>query len=121
MSPSGAEESTNLIDPQKLLDTWNQNCGEMSKAAKLTESRKRAAKARLKENPDLEYWRGLIERIKAGEWCLGFNERGWKADFDWFLRPDTLVKIAEGKYDKREAKKPAIDDEKRFNFRTKPY
>ena len=35
----------------------------------------------------------------ASPFCLGAGSRGWKADIDWFLRPDTVTRIMEGKYD----------------------
>lgn len=38
-------------------------------------------------------------RIQKSSFCQGKNDRGWVASFDWFIRPDTVVKIMEGKYD----------------------
>ena len=29
---------------------------------------------------------------------IGKNDRGWKADIEFFLRPDSIAKILEGKY-----------------------
>jgi hypothetical protein len=40
-----------------------------------------------------------LNRVAKSSFCRGQNERGWKADIDWFLKPDTLTKILEGKYD----------------------
>jgi len=45
------------------------------------------------------HWRACIERIGKSKFCTGINERGWVADVDWFLKPDTVAKIVEGAYD----------------------
>jgi len=40
-----------------------------------------------------------MARIPKCSFLLGENERGWKIDIDFFLKPDTVFKIMEGKYD----------------------
>jgi hypothetical protein len=40
-----------------------------------------------------------IDRIVVSDFCNGKGERGWEADIDFLLRPDTITKILEGKYD----------------------
>ena len=32
---------------------------------------------------------------------MGKNERGWKANFDFLMRPDTQYKVLEGQYDNK--------------------
>ena len=51
-------------------------------------------------------WQAAIERIRQSRFCCGQNNRGWKADFDWFLEPDTVAKVMEGNYDNHAAAKP---------------
>ena len=34
------------------------------------------------------------------------NDRGWRADIDWYIKPDTIAKVMEGKYDNRSATDP---------------
>lgn len=53
---------------------------------------------RWKEHSTDEFWREVIWGINQSEFCLGKNDRGWKADFDWFVRTDTAAKVIEGKY-----------------------
>lgn len=41
------------------------------------------------------------EGFKAAEdtdFLKGINERGWKADFDWLMKPDNMMKVLENKY-----------------------
>jgi hypothetical protein len=56
---------------------------------------------RWKERPDPAHWRQVIERINQSNFCTGNNGRGWIADFDFLIRPDTATKVLEGKYDNR--------------------
>lgn len=62
-------------------------------------SRRRHAANRWKENPNEEFWLEVLERVNASKFCLGANQRGWKADFDFLMRPDSAAKVLEGKYD----------------------
>ena len=43
-----------------------------------------------------------FEKINASAFCTGNNDRGWKADFDWFFtNGNNWVKVSEGKYDNK--------------------
>jgi len=90
------------FSPIDLMTTWNVLKNKLPKALSLSPKREAQARARLKENPSREYWSGIISRIVASGWCNGKNDRGWKADFDFLLKPDTHLKALEGKYDNRE-------------------
>lgn len=46
-----------------------------------------------------------LAKVLASDFLMGTNDRGWKADFDWLLRPDSIAKIMEGKYDNRKPEK----------------
>ncbi|MEX1028280.1 MAG: helix-turn-helix domain-containing protein [Candidatus Paceibacterota bacterium] len=82
-----------------LLSRWNAIDG-VAKVLKPTDSRLRSYQARSGDDD----WRHLDEalaKITKSSFCHGQNDRGWRADIDWFLRPDTMTKILEGKYDDR--------------------
>lgn len=42
-----------------------------------------------------------MDRIHQSPFCCGQNDRGWVATFDWFLNPENILKVEEGKYDNR--------------------
>lgn len=65
----------------------------------MTKARKATAVARLREHPDLAYWREVAGKVAASAFCRGHNDRGWKAGPDFFLKPGTSVKALEGVYD----------------------
>lgn len=46
-------------------------------------------------------WREVVQKIDASDFCIGKNDQGWKATFDWLLQKETYLKVMEGKYDNR--------------------
>jgi len=75
--------------------------GPLPEAKRLTKSRAARAKARLAECPDGARWAEAITRLAASRFASGENDRNWVADFDFLLKPDSITKIEEGKYDNR--------------------
>ena len=84
-----------------LAIIWNQNRGPLPEIKGCSKSRDSLAKRRWKENPRELYWIEIIKRIVASDFCMGKNERGWKANFDFLMRPDTQYKVLEGQYDNK--------------------
>lgn len=93
--------------PQALADLWNEVTSPPLKRCKaLTLKRERAARARLSERP-LEDWREVYRLIQASDFCRGSGRDGWVADFDFALKPDTAIRVLEGKYDNRAPAAPS--------------
>ncbi len=89
--------------PQQLATLWNETAhGLLPRvqvpSLKAGQKRFKAAKARLLENPDLGYWRGVIARMNASPFCRG-EKSAWRASFDFLIQPETHIKVLEGKYD----------------------
>ncbi len=82
-----------------LLDLWNLHCLPLPQAKSLAGKRGNAAKARLADEGDLGYWEAVVKRMAASSFCRGEGGTGWRASIDFLLRPDTHVKVMEGKYD----------------------
>jgi hypothetical protein len=83
------------IRTRELFDLWNSHCGDLSKAARLTETRADKIRTRLKEEPDLSYWEKAIRNLAASEFC---RKSGW-CSFDWLIENDTNhVKAFEDKF-----------------------
>lgn len=97
--------ATGSVTPPPLDRIWNENCNTLSKVRSFGSSRLRLMKSRWKENPSEEYWTCVVKKISASKFCCGENERNWKADFDFLLKPDTHHKVLEGKYDNKTKKK----------------
>lgn len=99
----GSEGEGKALDapaPAALLETWNAHRGALPEASKLTDDRKRHATARLKDRPELDWWASVVKRMASSAFCRGeVGREGWRADFDFLLRPGTAERVLEGKYD----------------------
>ena len=98
--------------PKDLMDLWNAHADErLPRCRALTAARQRAARARLREWPDDKHWRGFIAAINRDEWALGLRNNpkypGWKADFDWFIKPASIVRFIEGRFGGKSSAAPA--------------
>ncbi len=85
-------------DYQKVIDLYNEMCGEkLPKVKNLTEARKKAiAKAADLINGD---FKSLFKRVSSSV----FLTKEWKnCSFDWILKQSNLIKILEGNYDTQE-------------------
>lgn len=85
--------------PADLLEAWN---AVMGQRCEMTEKRTKAARLRLKDPKWVERWRVALDRCSASDFCRGVNDRGWAADFEWFIKPESVTRLLEGKYDNRD-------------------
>lgn len=92
------QSKASLLEIPSLKEIWNSNRGSLAELIGLTPKRKKSWKARFKEKPQIEYWIEVIKKLSASSFCQGHNQRGWKANVDFFLKPDTHIKVSEGKY-----------------------
>jgi hypothetical protein len=65
----------------------------------LSDKRRKVIATRLKDDFFAEHYGAAIGKVAAAAFCRGENERHWRTDFDWFLKPDVVTRIIEGKYD----------------------
>jgi hypothetical protein len=66
----------------------------------------KSLKLRMKDPFWTENFEAAVKRIMASKFCMGQNDRGWVATFDFLLQEDKIEKIMEGKYDNRDGMKP---------------
>jgi len=90
------------VGDTEFLETWNQS--GLPKILVLSGGRKSKLLARLKEPFFRDNWKDAIARIAKSRFCMGENDRKWKADIEFFLRPDSVAKAMEGKYDNGKGK-----------------
>lgn len=98
--PGGTALAVTRTQPEALMNLWNDTVRRLPKAQKFTPDRRRHAVSRLLEEPALPIWRNAIVRLDASDFATG-QGGGWRADFDFLIRPGTLTKVLEGKYDNR--------------------
>jgi len=89
-----AEKFSHSRDLDHFVVWWNENCDPLPKVFKLTPKRQSALKQRIAEHR-VEDWAIALQYMKSQPFYCGQGERGWKADFDYFIRPDTITKLLE--------------------------
>lgn len=99
IEPKKKKEKIASLSPSAIFDEWNLKAIGLPKCRLLSDKRSCSLKSRLRDPFFCEHWVSAIMRIQDSSFCCGLNNRGWKADFDWFIQPDTVVRIMEGKYD----------------------
>lgn len=92
--------------PQQLADRYNAICTNLPRVVRLTDKRRRAVRLIHDKGYTPEQLDEAFRRAQSSSFCAGQNDRHWKADFDWLLNENNLVKVLEGKYDNPAAAKP---------------
>ena len=90
-------EEKDPVDFQFIIDNYHHLCPKMNKVAVINKLREGFINARIGEYGQQK----VIEVLRlAGEsdFLNGKNDKAWKADFEWIMRPQNFVKIMEGKY-----------------------
>jgi hypothetical protein len=96
-------------DPEPLpveARVWN-SYPTLPKVMCVSPGRMKHLKQRRKEPFFVKHHAEAIERISKSAFCMGDSQSGWKATFDWLLRPDTVAKVMEGKYERKT--KPSME------------
>lgn len=94
------KESKEKATCQQVVDLFHSICVSYPVVRTLSESRKKAIRARLRVY-SLEDFKSLFEKAEASSFLKGSNDRNWSATFDWLLKESNMVKVLEGNYDKK--------------------
>ena len=87
---------------QQIADLYNSLCPSLQKVVKLTDSRKKAIQARLKDfGGDESLFTTLFQKAEASSFLTGGGDRGWKADFDWLIKTGNATRVIEGTFDNK--------------------
>ncbi len=83
---------------QQIADLYNDTCVSFPRLKLLSESRKRAIKARL-NTYTVEDFKEMFRKVEASDFLKGKNNRDWRATFDWIIKDSNMAKILDGNYD----------------------
>lgn len=88
-----------MTDPEVFREHYNAIALLLGlpKCWKLTEKRKAALRARIKEFGEDGVCEA-IEALKQSAFLAGANDRGWRANWDFVMQPSSMVKLLEGAY-----------------------
>jgi len=104
--PEKAEDSdipgdkTRECNYQGVVDAFNETCVSLSRVKSLSEARKKAIRARLRQY-SMDDLKTAFVKVEASPFLKGQNDRNWSATFDWILKDTNLAKILDGNYDPR--------------------
>lgn len=99
----GASDQRSAPTMHKLILLWNELCGELPKVKTSNKTRERKIKT-VWPCLDESEWVQVIKKLAASDFCNGNNDRAWKADFDFLLKPETYSRTQEGRYDNKTKK-----------------
>ncbi len=108
-SDSVSKKSTSIRlregELHEIAKLWNELAhSSLPRVEKMTGKRTRACKKLSSEKLDMEDLRKAITKINSSSFLRGESERGWKANFDWFLKPENQTRALEGQYDDKGGK-----------------
>lgn len=111
-APSDRPPSARADPLAQMADEYNQVAKRygLPRCAKMNGSRRKSARARLKEIGGMDAWKAAMAKVAASPFLKGENDRNWRCDFDFLLQPSSLLRVIEGKYDPPGATSPAPDD-----------
>ena len=106
------EPSRECASLSLVLEEWNLMADNVTlpKCLVVSDKRRQILKRRLADPFFALNWKAALRKIASSEFCKGESSRGWRASFDWFIQPDSVPKIMEGKYDSAAQSKPERTD-----------
>ena len=97
---------------EEIINLYNKYCTKLPQVQKITTKRKTAINKLLKEI-SIQQFEKICIIANSSDFLTGDNDRGWKADFDFIIKPDKSVSILEGKYNNKINKDNSSDTERR--------
>ena len=89
-------------DYQLIADMYNATCVSFPRCTALSDSRKKAIKARLNKYSYADFQR-LFDMAEESDFLKGSNNRDWSANFDWLIKDANMAKVLDGNYSNRAA------------------
>ena len=102
------EKDIKIINYQEIVDMYHSICLSYPRIKSLSESRKKAIKARLKQYT-IDDIREVFQKAEASDFMKGKNDTNWSANFDWMMKDANMAKILDGNYDNRGQKKSRVN------------
>jgi hypothetical protein len=86
---------------EAIRGIYNSTLPELPKAEKITASRAKALRQRIRESPERKepgWWEKFFSSVRKFPWPMGQNKDKWRADFDWLIGERGMQKILEGSF-----------------------
>ena len=93
----------------EVVSQFNSICASLNKVSGMTEPRSKAVQSALNAVGQ-EKLTELFRKAEASDFLTKRNSTGWKAGFDWLLKPENYTKVLEGNYDNRNSAQASQTD-----------
>lgn len=90
-------EVTDKTNYQEIADMYNNICISYPRLKTLSDARRKAIKARLKQY-STEDFKKVFEMAEQSDFLKGANSRNWAANFDWLVKDSNFAKVLDGNY-----------------------
>ncbi len=84
----------------EVVSQFNSICVSLNKVSGMTEPRRKAVQSAL-QAVGQEKLTELFRKAEASDFLTKRNSTGWKAGFDWLMKPENYTKVLECNYDNR--------------------
>ena len=108
---SNTKSNREQVPYQRIIDSFNDICTSFPKVKSLSESRKKAIRARL-NTYSVEQIIEAFRKAEASDFLKGKNNRDWQASFDWIMKDANIAKVLDGNYDNKGNKELYAQDDK---------
>ncbi len=89
------------IDYSFIVENYHSLCPKMNRVEVINDVRKGFMNGRVGEY-GLDKVINVLRLAGENDFLNGANDKAWKADFEWIMRPTNFIKIMEGKYNNAE-------------------
>lgn len=97
--PKKQEPKEGKVPCEEIVALYNQICTSLPLVQNITSGRIAAMGARWAENRrNVGVFVQLFTMAQESAFLTGDNKRGWKANFDWLMKPSNMAKVLEGNY-----------------------
>ena len=93
------EKDKKSVDYMAIVNAYNETCVSLPSVRSLTEKRKRAIKARIKDY-NIDDFIKVFEKAQESDFLSG-RSGSWQATFDWLINENNMIKVLEGNYDNK--------------------
>lgn len=101
------------INYKDIVNAFNDTCVSFPKVKKLSNSRKKAIRARL-NTYSIDEIKKVFELAEQSDFLKGKNDRNWTATFDWMMKDSNMAKILDGNYRNKETQ--IVSQKKNYNM-----
>lgn len=96
-TPEPEPKGPTKAECEDVVEHWNAMAARvgLAQVTVMSDKRVKGLKTRLKEL-GVARLKEAIDKIPTRRFCMGHNDRKWKAHFNWFIQPDKAAGLLEG-------------------------